>query len=136
MAGTKGTPKKDRFLRALVATGTVTTAAEAAGVHRRTAYKWREADEEFAALWDEALEDAADKLEAEAIRRAYKGSDTLLIFLLKGLKPERYKERASYEHTGKLDHTHRPDLSRLTDKELETLEHILGRAAESAGGSD
>jgi hypothetical protein len=64
-----------------------------------------------------AKEMAADRLEEEAWRRAvdgveepvgfYRGepgayvrrySDTLLIFLLKGLRPEKYRER--YEHSG------------------------------------
>jgi hypothetical protein len=64
-----------------------------------------------------AKEMAADRLEEEAWRRAvdgvdepvgfYRGkpsawvkrySDTLLIFLLKALRPEKYRER--YEHSG------------------------------------
>ena len=38
-------------------------------------------------------------MEAEARRRAMAGSDLLLIFLLKGLKPEKYRER--HDVTGK-----------------------------------
>lgn len=120
------------FLAALAETGVVRDACEAAGIGRRTAYHLRERDPEFAAKWDEALEDAADLLETEAVRRArhgvkkpvvYKGqlcgtwvdrdgnvvdqtapgarmvplavteySDTLLIFLLKGIRPGKYRE--------------------------------------------
>ncbi len=32
-------------------------------------------------------------MEAEARRRAFAGSDTLLIFLLKGARPDKYRER-------------------------------------------
>lgn len=37
----------------------------------------------------------ADVLEGEASRRAMSGSDLLLIFLLKGLRPEKYRERVT-----------------------------------------
>ena len=52
--------KKKRFIETLAAQGTVSHAAEAAGVSRMTAYRWRQDDDEFAALWDEAHENAVD----------------------------------------------------------------------------
>ncbi len=75
-------------------------------------------DPEYAAAFTEAQEEAADRLEEEARRRAvegvdepvfYKGkkcgairrySDSLLIFLLKGVRPEKFKERSSTELSG------------------------------------
>jgi hypothetical protein len=39
-------------------------------------------------------------LEDEALRRAKDKSDTLLIFLLKARRPEKYKDRISTEHSG------------------------------------
>jgi hypothetical protein len=74
--------------------------------------RFRRNDEEFAEAWDLALEAAAHTLEEEAIRRAtegvlepvyYKGevagyktnySDTLLMFILRGLKPGVYRDNA------------------------------------------
>lgn len=91
--------------------------ALAAGVGRATVYEWRRDDPKFAALYDEAHEDALDALEEEARRRAYDGvlepmvsagslvchvrkySDTLLITLLKGKRPDTYRDR--HEVTGK-----------------------------------
>ena len=61
------------FLAALRDTGVVRDACAAASVGRTTAYRVRNSDPEFAAAWDEALEDAADLLEIEAIRRARTG---------------------------------------------------------------
>lgn len=109
---TKATPKKgERFLAALRKTGNVTQAAKAERVDRVTAYTWRNNDEEFAKQWDEALEEATDLLELEARRRAQDGtpepvyhrgqqvgtvqkySDTLLIFLLKAHRPNKFKDR-------------------------------------------
>ncbi|MBZ0145135.1 MAG: terminase [Rhodocyclaceae bacterium] len=103
--------KKRAFLAALARTGNVSEAARAARCDRGCYYDWRENDEAFKAAAAAALEEAADLLEAEARRRAadgvrepifYRGrkvatvlrySDTLLIFLLKGIRPEKFRER-------------------------------------------
>lgn len=107
------TPKKrERFLEALAKTGNVTRAAKSAHTSTVTAYAARRLDPAFKAAWDEALDTAMDTvLEPEAIRRAVEGverpvyqggekigtireySDTLLIFLLKGGRPARYREK-------------------------------------------
>lgn len=117
-ARTKRTVEKQRaaFLEKLAELGNVTRAMKAAKIARRTLYDWRQADQEFAVAWERALDESAGVLEDEANRRALHGvdrpvyqggkkvgtireySDTLLIFLLKGLRPGKYRER--YEHTG------------------------------------
>src|SRR4051812_3360743 len=61
------------FLADLARMGSVRLAADAAGVARATVYSHRESDKAFAAKWDEAMQDAADTLEAEAFRRAVDG---------------------------------------------------------------
>lgn len=100
------------FLAALADVGNVCRACEVSGVGRSTVYEWR-ADPEFEAQFKLAMEEATERLELEARRRAYKGtekpvyqggklvghvreySDTLLIFLLKGANPDKYRERTS-----------------------------------------
>lgn len=117
---TRRTTKKDQwrapFLETLAETGNVSSAIDASNVSRVFVYEERKRDLEFAALWSAALDTAADALELEARRRAHDGwdepvfgsmgqglgsgevgrvrkySDTLLIFLLKGAKPDRYRE--------------------------------------------
>ncbi len=85
----------------LIAQGlTVASAAQGAGVSRRTPYDWRERDPLFAAAWQAAEEGKTDALETEAYRRALKESDQLLKFLLAARKPEVYSERARLELTG------------------------------------
>jgi hypothetical protein len=126
-ARTTRTPKKQAaFLDELALRGNVRDACAVAGVPRRTAYDWRDADPAFAAAWDTALDEAADVMEREAHRRAVDGteepvfgsmgqglgsgevgritkySDTLLIFLLKAARPEKYRERQQIEHTGEI----------------------------------
>ncbi len=129
-------PKQRALLSAFRKTGNVRLACEAAGVARASHYRWLE-DPAYCEAFEVAREDATDLLEEEAYRRAvvgvekpvgwYKGkpggtvreySDTLLMFLLKGLKPEKYRERM--EVRGSLASL---DVSRLPD---EALSRIIG----------
>lgn len=91
------------FLEHLKTSPNVTAAAEAAGVTRQCAYKWRDANEDFAAAWEDALEASVDRLEAKAFERAEAGlSDRLAEILLKAHRPK-YREKQQIEHTGKVD---------------------------------
>jgi hypothetical protein len=107
--------KKAAFLDALAEGASVTKAASAAGLGRTAAYAWREDDEGFKAEWDSAVEAGTDVMEDEALRRAVNGvskpvfhkgtacgyvqeySDTLMIFMLKARRPDKYKDRAAVE---------------------------------------
>jgi hypothetical protein len=121
------------FLRAYEATGSISKAAEAAGIDRTQHYRRLKQDKNYAQAFAESTELAINVLEEEALRRAvygvdepvvFKGrfsydkvrgkdgrlkrsseplairkySDSLLQFLLRGARPEKYRER--YEHTG------------------------------------
>ncbi len=99
------------FLAAFAELGNVKEAAKLAGVSRMTAWRHKTSDPEFAKKFADAEQEAADLLEKEAWRRAtegtdepvfYKGdqcgtikrySDNLLMFLLRGVRPEKYRER-------------------------------------------
>ena len=102
MNPTDPTPEKEwpeRFLAGLEASGNVSAAARAAGIHRCTAYERRQSDQAFAAAWVQALEAATDALEEEARRRATTGqSDVLLIFLLKAHRPSKFRDNVKHEH--------------------------------------
>ena len=81
----------------------------------------RRRSEDFAAQWDNALEEGTDLLEAEARRRAvtgidkpvyYKGevvgsitkySDRLLMFLLRAHRPQKFRDGGKVEQTGATD---------------------------------
>ena len=124
------------FLVAFRETGNVRLACEVAKVGRSSHYRWLEEDSEYREAFDLAKEDAADVFEAEAHRRAvegvekpagwYKGvaggyvreySDILLIFLLKAVRPEKYREQV--EMRGVLANI---DLTKLPD-------HLIARIA-------
>lgn len=107
--------QRARFIEHLAQTANVTGAARFAGFDRNTAYDWKARDPEFAAAWQDALQQATDDLEAEARRRAmvgvrepvvnnrglvydendkplyvFKPSDTLMSLLLKAHNPARF----------------------------------------------
>jgi hypothetical protein len=108
------------MLSAYVEHGTIFHACEAASISRRTHYDWLKADPGYSAAFEDAKDAVADGLEQEAAHRAkegwlepvyYKGevcgqvrrfSDLLMIFLLKGLRPEKYRERIDTRHGGTL----------------------------------
>ena len=90
--------QKARFLSVLEKVGVIKLACHAADAGRSTVYDWRLKDPAFAEAWDVALEDGVDMLEAEAIRRASRSSDSLLIFLLKAKRPELYREHYEHHH--------------------------------------
>lgn len=113
------TPKKaEAFLAALSDGRSVTSACQVALISKPAAYAWRKEDKDFAAAWDDAVETGTDLLEDEARRRAQDGvekpvyqggecvghvreySDTLMIFLLKARRPEKYRERHDVNHGG------------------------------------
>ncbi len=105
--------RKRTFLEHLRETCNVTESAQVAGVSRTAMYERRAIDPELAKAWDDAVEQATDALEKEARRRALDGvdkpvyfqgkrvdvikeySDPLLMFMLKGHRPHKYRERVA-----------------------------------------
>jgi hypothetical protein len=51
-----------RFLREFARTCSVSAACRAAGLARRTVYRWRDADADFRARWENARERAVGRL--------------------------------------------------------------------------
>jgi hypothetical protein len=85
------------FLKTLGLTANVYMSCQAAGISRKTAYEWRQSNEEFAAQWKDAHEDGIDLLEYRGRLRAMNTSDKLLQFLL---EVHRYGRKQTLEHTG------------------------------------
>ena len=81
------------FLQSLAERPIVGSAARAAGVTTAAVYKMRQRSKIFAAAWDEALTAGVDTLEDRAYDRAMDKSDKLMELLLKGMRPETYRER-------------------------------------------
>jgi hypothetical protein len=105
--------QRTKFLDALAAGWAVRHAARHSGVDFRRWYELRDKDEEFAHAWGESFEQGTQALEDEARRRAVDGYDedtfdgegnlqrrvhrydgALLQTLLKGRRPEVYRDNA------------------------------------------
>ncbi len=116
--------RQQKFFDLLSELGNISKACQMVPVTRTTVYKYRLENEEFAAKWKAAEILAGDALEDEAWRRAkdgiqrplsFKGeltgdvvteySDTLLIFLLKGNKQEKFAERSKTDNTIRHENT-------------------------------
>jgi hypothetical protein len=103
-------PRQRSFLAAFVETGGVVRASELSGVSWKAHYGWKRDDPRYLEEFERAIEVTADRAEAELYRRAvdgynkpisYKGviedwyteySDTCLIFMLKGMRPAKYRD--------------------------------------------
>lgn len=174
--------KRNAFLAAYSACASITAAAEACGIHRATHYEWME-DRDYAARFEIARDIAAQRLEDEAVRRAFEGvfepvvyqggftyedrfdpngftehidpdgvvtytagrttksekplgvfkhADGLMMFLLRGMMPEKYRDKSSVEHAGPgggpivID---RAKFAALSDEELGALITISKKLA-------
>ncbi len=119
--------KKRRFLIAFAETGSAKEAASLVPCARSSAYLWRKDDAEFATAFRDAEQMSADLLESIAYERATRKdfpSDTLCIFLLKGLRPERYRENSRIELTGANGGPVQLQAGRLSDEELLLAEKL------------
>jgi hypothetical protein len=90
----------DRLLAKLSQGESVAAACRAQRISRQTYYRWREEDPEFAAAADDAIEAGTDVLEDIALKRAKAQSDTLIIFLLKGRRREKWGDKSLHEVSG------------------------------------
>lgn len=107
---------REKFIETLAETCNVSEACRAAGIGRSAAYQWKAEDPAFGAAWKDAEEEATDKLEREAWRRAVEGtdkpvtfqgvicdtykeySDRMLELLLKAHRPDKFVEKRQLEH--------------------------------------
>lgn len=111
----------------------IASACKAERIGRRTYYDWRNDDPAFATAADDAIEYGTDTLEDEAKRRAVglHGSDTLLIFLLKARRPEKYAERRHIDLTVQL----RKKAEQLAESLGVPVEDVIAEAEAVAAGA-
>ena len=123
--------KRKAFLIAYAQCGTLKGAAEAAGIGRTVHYNWLGQDD-YAEAFTVADRMAGKSLEDEAVKRAFDGSDTLLIFLLKGAMPDKYKDRQHIQTDAKVIVTKAQveNYENVTEEELEALRSIAIKLAQ------
>src|SRR5262245_13504303 len=97
----------------------VTTACAQVGIARETHYQWVRQSPAYAAALATAKQLGADWLEDMAIQRATAGehpSDTLLMFLLKGAKPEQYRDSIKRDERSEVSELLKAVLLELVDR--------------------
>lgn len=98
-----GPVRRKTFLNKLRNTSNVRAACEAAHISRQAAYNAKNNEPDFALLWEEALEDAVELLEAKAWNNAMKkDSETSLWNLLKAHRPQKYRDTSRQEIGGEM----------------------------------
>ena len=125
----------ERILSAIRAGNYPAVAARAAGIAESTFYRWMEqgraAERGAHRAFYEAVKDAEAEGEAHAVailRREMKGDWRAAVALLERRHPERWRRRERREPLA-ADERPRIDLTKLSDRELRTLERINARDA-------
>ena len=75
MTDTQRALAQQRFLESYIAIGTISKAAIAAGVSRKTVYNWLKNSDDFRDRFEEVEEDVRDAIREEIQRRAIEGVD-------------------------------------------------------------
>ena len=126
--------KQTQFLAHLMNGKSIKSACEAVGISRGTYYAHRKEFPNFESAVKDAMEGSVDELIDVARARALDKSDpksaTMLIFLIKGMRPE-YKESWRHEPTVIGKESKSVD---FTNTEIEEAMKILDQAKVSGGG--
>ena len=77
--------------------GSISTAAKRARIDRRTHYNWLKEDPWYVEAYKQSVQQAGDALEDKLNELAHDGNVTAAIFLLKGLRPNKYRERSQVD---------------------------------------
>ena len=88
-----------KFMDRYGKTGSLRAAARAAKISLSAHYEMLETSDSYRKQFEAAQQQVADLLEAECFRRAFAGSDELLLFLLRSWLPQ-YREHTMVEHSG------------------------------------
>lgn len=124
-------PRKDwheDWVRVYAQAGTVSKACEAVGISRETAYQHRKRFAEFAAAWDREENSVTDQLEKTLVEVALHGTGSpqvrALDIALRSRRPAKYRDNATVEHTGQVEHIggFEREVAELTEKLRENAE--------------
>jgi hypothetical protein len=128
-------PQKRAFLLAYIECFQVTKAARHAGTSHQHHYYWLDRDPVYAQAFEVAKQLAIEGLEEVAVKRARdedRPSDVLLMFLLKGNLPDKYKDRFQVEHRGAVELYQR--LATLDDLDDTALDDLAREVESYANG--
>jgi len=114
------------FLSSFSQCGNITKSSGDAGVTRQAVFYAYKRHPDFRVLYDEAKEQSIEVLEDVARKRATDSSDNLLIFLLKAMRPEVYREVVRNENINVNMNANLEKLDKqLTDSQIDELLEIV-----------
>ena len=114
------------FLSSFSQCGNITQSSGDAGVTRQAVFYAYKRHPDFRVLYEEAKEASIERLEEVARNRATASSDNLLIFLLKSMRPEVYREVVRNENINVNMNANLERLDRqLTDAQIDELLEIV-----------
>ena len=88
---------KPLFLEKFKVTGFLHATCDEISIDPKTVWRWRKEDPAFDEKYQECKLRNVETLEHIGMARAMKKSDLLMIFFLKAMNPEKYKERFAHE---------------------------------------
>jgi hypothetical protein len=114
------------FLSSFSQCGNITKSSGDAGVTRQAVFYAYKRHPDFRVLYDEAKEESIERLEEVARKRATDSSDNLLIFLLKSMRPEVYREVVRNENINMNMNANLDRLDReLSDDQISDLLSVM-----------
>ena len=114
------------FLSSFSQCGNITQSSGDAGVTRQAVFYAYKRHPDFRALYEEAKEESVERLEQVARKRATESSDNLLIFLLKAMRPDVYREVVRNENINVNMNANLEKLDKqLTDSQIDELLEIV-----------
>ena len=130
-AGLTREERIEEFLRLLATGCTVTDAANAVALIPTSLHRHRRRDPVFAKAWEDAQRISVKQLIAEAERRAMRGSDKMLIFMLTNYAPDKFRKASTLEVTN-------PDgsLSMSTEQRAAAIKGLLEKAKAAKAHAD
>ena len=114
------------FLSSFSQCGNITQSSGDAGVTRQAVFYAYKRHPDFRVLYEEAKEESVERLEQVARKRATESSDNLLIFLLKAMRPDVYREVVRNENINVNMNANLEKLDKqLTDSQIDELLEIV-----------
>ena len=123
----KNAPWRKLYCKHLASTGNIAAAAKKAGVSRQAVYFHMNADPEFSAECDDAVALFCASIEGEIKRRAFAGSDMLLMAMANRHMPNEYRQRQEIQQTVTHDYVVEigtPRVPAITTNTTDTIQDV------------
>lgn len=128
----------DAFIAYISAFPNVKRACTEIGIDRRMAYRHKAKYADFSAAWEKARTLGVGAIEDRGYELATNGNPTMIIFMLKSLKPKVYSDSARLLVSGADGGAvqHKLDLSHIPSEDLRAIQRTLEALRKSSAAAD